>query len=241
MSKIIKDLECSIIWMGEPTFDACYKSIERQTYVPDYIHIIKDISPLNEAINERHRRMGGVFSVKVDADFILYPECFETLYKAMQKKGERYYAVSGLVNDTFMGPIGGVHLERSALVKPIKVPNVIGCDRYIQKVMLKKGYAFYEISKVLGEHVVDWSLENVFSRYFRVGQKHSHFGTKRHNDYIKSIGRKWMEGDRKAFIALMGYCHGLFIHDSEEKGKGFAKEKIQQVKRLIKEGVIPKP
>jgi len=226
--------------MGEPTFDACYESIERQTYLPDCIHIIKDISPLNEAINERHKRMGGQFSVKVDADFILYPECFEVLCKAMQKKGEKYYAVSGLVNDTFMGPIGGVHLERSALVKPIKVPNVIGCDRYIQKEMLKKGFRFYEISTVLGNHVVDWSWENVFSRYFRVGQKHCHFGTKRHDDYIKSIGSMWMEGNRMAFIALTGYILGLFVPDDKEKGLGFAEKEILQMKKLIKGGVIPK-
>jgi len=177
----------------------------------------------------------------VDADFILYPNCFEVLYKTMRKKGRGYYAVSGLVEDTFMGPIGGIHLERSALVKPLQVPNVIGCDRFIQKEMEKRGYKFYESRQVLARHKVDWSWQNVFSRYFRVGQKHLFYRTQRHEDYIKNIGRKWIEGDSVAFLALLGYCHGLLTPNDKEKSKGFAEEEIKQVESLIGYKVIPRP
>jgi len=240
MNRLIEDLECTVMWCGEPTLDECLASIDGQSYLPAYVDIIRDVSPLNESINERHRRMSRKFSVKVDADFILRKNCFQVLYETMKENGLEYYAVSGLVDDTFMGPIGGVHLERTACVKNIEVPNVIGCDRWLSNQARARGYKFYETHQVLAEHRVDWSWENVFTRYFRLGQKHTYFSTHRHDDYIRKIGERWIYNkNRLAFVALTGYCYGLFVPDNEEKGKNFGKEELEAVRKLIKRGVIP--
>jgi len=179
------------------------------------------------------------FSVKVDADFILHENCFERLYKTMMQKGDKYYCVSGLVEDPFFGSIGGIHLYRTVYVKNLIVPNIIGCDRFIMDEMKRKGYKFYELQEVLAEHQVDWDWENVFTRYFRAGQKHLYYGTHRHEEYIKNMGRKWLEGSRLAFIGLVGYSTGLLSPDYEEKGMNFAEAELSLMKKLIENGVVP--
>jgi len=236
--KTIDDLECCIISIGEPTLMDCARSLIVQTYLPSHRYTIFNVSPINESINVYHCKMKKKFSIKVDADFILHEDCFEKLYETMLEKGSEYYCVSGLVEDPFFGPIGGVHLYRTEYVKGIVMPDMIGCDRYLNDMMKSGGSKFYEIQKVLAEHRVCWSWENVFARYFRAGQKHLYYGTRRHDDYVKNMGRKWMEGNRLAFVGLCGYVLGLFTPAGREKGIGFAKKEIAMMKRLIEKGVV---
>ncbi len=218
----------------------CTRSVLAQTYLANYRYAVFNVSPISKAINVYHRRMWKPFSVKVDVDFILHDDCFEKLYKTMLRKGDKYYCVSGLVEDPFFGPIGGIHLYRTSCVKHVVVPDVIGCDRFVAREMDRKGYKFHEIQEVLAQHKVDWSWENVFARYFRAGQKHLYYETRRHEDYVKTMGRKWLEGDRLAFIGLVGYCVGLLTPDDKEKGLGFAKEELDRMRKLIEQGVVPK-
>lgn len=239
--RAIDDLECCIISMGEPTLVDCARSLIVQTYLPVHRYTILNVSPLNESINAYHRKMRKKFSIKVDADFILYEDCFEKLYETMLEKGAEYYCVSGLVEDPFFGPIGGIHLYRTDYVKGVVMPNTIGCDRYLDAMMKSGGRKFHEIQETLAEHRVCWNWENVFARYFRAGQKHAHFGSRRHEDYIKNMGRKWMERNRLAFVGLTAYCCGLLTPDDGEKGLGFAKDEIVMMKDLIDKGIIPRP
>lgn len=237
--RAIDDLECCIISVGEPTLVDCARSLIVQTYLPAHRYTILNVSPISESINAYHRRMQKKFSVKVDADFILHEDCFERLYETMMEKGDGYYRVTGLVDDPFFGPIGGIHLYRTEHVKSFTMPDRIGCDRFLDAEMRSKGYKFHEMSEVLAEHNVAWSWENVFARYFRAGQKHLEYKTCRHEDYVKSMGRKWMEGDRMAFVGLCGYALGLFTPDDKEKGVGFAKKEIVMMKGLIEKGIVP--
>ena len=237
--RAIDDLECCIISIGESTLVDCAKSVFVQTYLPTHRYAIFNVSPLNESINAYHSKMQRKYSIKVDADFILYKDCFERLYETILEKGDEYYCVSGLVEDPFFGPIGGIHLYRTEYVKDFTIPDRIGCDRFLDAEMRSRGYKFHEIQTVLAEHRVNGKWENVFARYFRSGQKHTHYGTHRHEDYVKNMGRKWMEGDRMAFIGLCGYVLGLFTPDDKEKGIGFAKREIAMMSMIVEKGVVP--
>jgi hypothetical protein len=53
------------------------------------------------------------------------------------------------------------------------------------------------------------------------------------------MGRKWMEGNKMAFVALTAYCHGLLTPGDREKGLNFAKEEIAVMKGLIEKGIVP--
>ncbi len=237
--RTVDDLECCIISVGEPTLLDCARSVLAQIYLPAHRYAIFNVSPLNESINAYHRKMRKKFSVKVDADFILHEDCFERLYETILEKGDGYYCVSGLVEDPFFGPIGGIHLYRTEYVKDFVVPDRIGCDRFLDAEMRSRGYRFHEIQTVLAEHSVNGNWENVFARYFRSGQKHTHYGTHRHEDYVKNMGRKWMEGNKMAFVALISYCHGLLSPNDKEKGLNFAEKEIAMMKSLIKKGTVP--
>jgi len=237
---VIDNLECSIMWCGEPTFAECLASIKAQTYTPSHIEIIKDVSPLNVSINTRHNKLKKKYSVKVDADMILYPCCFEILYKKIMELGDSYWSVSVMLEDPFIGKMGGVHIQRSEYIKNVTVPNIIGCDRFLSDLMKKQGYKWLEIKQAYGEHKCDWSHETVFKRHMRMGQKHAYFKSYRHNDWIRSIGRKWLEGNPQAFTALAGYCHGLLTYASTEKDKHFGKFEYEKYETLMKEGIVPK-
>ena len=238
--RIAEQLECMIMYCGEPTIDCCITSIEDQTLLPSRITVIEDVTPLSESINERHRSMMKPFSVKVDADCVLYKDCFAILYRAMMKRGDKCYATSVQTLDPFVGQEGGIHLERSALLKDLVVPDLIGCDRWIRQVMEQRGYEFYEMDHLMAEHWSDWSWQHVFEKSMRMGQKHLYYKNKRH-EWVRGFAKRWLKGNPTAFIAILGYCYGLLTPDDKEKGPGFAQDELGIVAGLVKDGVIPEP
>jgi len=241
MRVIQDDLEVMVMYCGEPTIDCCIESIDRQTLQPSRITVIEDVSPISKAINTRHENMQKPFSIKVDADCILYKDCFKVLYHKMIEKGDYYYATSVMTIDPFVGIEGGIQLERSSCLKNLVVPDIIGVDRFIRNEMESKGYKFYEINKPFAEHWSDWSWEQVFKKSMRIGQKHLYYKAKRHN-WVRRFAKKWL-GDKNgtAFLAILGYCYGLLTLDDKEKGIDFASEEIEIVKGLLKNGIIPEP
>ena len=236
---IIGNLECMVMYTGEPTFNDCVASIVDQTVKASKTFIVKDFFPLNESINERHRRMEKEISIKVDADMILYPDCFKILFEQLKVAGENYWGISAMLLDPFLGEIGGVHIQRSEHLKNIRVPNVIGCDRWLAEQMKDKGYLYKEVPIVVGVHKSDWSLEAIFKRQVRVGQKHAYFGSAKYEDIVGRIKKKWDAGDQRAYLALIGYCYGLLVSTKEEKGKDFMQDEWERISRLIDKGIIP--
>ena len=238
----IVDLECIVMSCGEPTFEKCVESIKLQTYQPAKMSVIQNVSPINESINARHAAMKLPFSVKVDADMVLYSDCFEIMYEKLKSLSLSHYAVTALLNDPYIGSMGAVHMERTEAVKEIHVPCIIGCDRYVRNRKKKQNEYIWEMSNVVGEHWCNWSVESVFKRHLRVGQKLAYYKGQHYGDWIKEIGDKWYTDDSDdAFIALLGICHGLMTHDDKEKGVDFADKEWQRVKTLIEKGVIPEP
>lgn len=240
--RIAEQLECMIMYCGEPTIDCCIRSIEDQGLLPSRITVIEDVTPLHASINERHRNMVKPFSIKVDADCILYKDCFEILYNAMIRRGEKCYATSVQTIDPFVGQEGGIHLERTALLRDIVVPDIIGCDRWLRQVLELRGYEFYEMDHCLAEHWADWSWEHVFKKSMRMGQKMLYYKSKRY-DAIRNFGKRWLKdkGNAASFIALMGVCYGMLTLDDNEKGPDFAEDELGIIAGLIKDMVIPDP
>jgi len=239
MSIIIEDLECHIMYCDEPTIDCCIRSIENQSYQPAKTVIIEGVTPINESINERHRQLTLPYSVKVDADCILYKGCFEKLYTNMMKRGELCYATSVGTLDSLLGEEGGLHLERTEYIKDLVVPDIIGCDRYIRAEMERRGYEFYEMADVMAEHWADWSWKAVYARFMRMGQKSLFYRSKRYYD-IRNVAKKWLKKDNvMAYFALAGFFHGLVTPDSYEKDLNFASEELGMLADQLKHRVHP--
>ena len=237
----IYDLECVIIHCGEPTLKKCVASIENQTYLPFVLRWVEHVTPLNESINKMHSIITNPYCIKVDADMELYPKCFELLYLLITVLGDDYWNASVMLDDPYIGTMGAIHIYRTEYIKNLIVPNIIGCDRWIVKEMEKQGLKRHEVNMVMGKHNSNWSLDNVFKRHLRMGQKHTHYKSNRHDDWIKNIGSKWLAGDRSAFIALLGYCYGLLNENKNEKDTQFGETEWGIVRGLLTSGVIPKP
>lgn len=240
--RIAEQLECHIMYCGEPTIDCCIRSIEDQTLLPGRITVIEDVTPLYASINERHKNMRLPFSIKIDADCVLYKDCFDILYRAMIRRGDKCYATSVQTLDPFVGQEGGIHLERTEYVKDLVVPDIIGCDRWIRQVMEKRGYEFYEMHHVMAEHWSDWEWEHIFKKSMRIGQKMLYYRSKRY-EWIRNFGKRWLKGKGNAasFIALLGVCYGLLKIDGREKGPDFAEDELGIIRGLISDRVIPDP
>jgi len=240
-SETAQDLECIVMHNGETTIQYCLDSIHEQTLKAASIETVSFISPINESINKRHELMSLPYSIKVDADMVLYPHCFDFLYRKIKQSNKNIYAVTGMLEDPFIGLMGAVHMEKTELVKDINIPDVIGCDRYLRNFMLKKGNAIQEFQETVAQHWSDWSEEAIFKRHVRVGQKLAYYKTQHYDDWILEIGHRWMEWNRDSpFLALLGLCYGLLTPDQKEKGKGFADKEWELVQRLMKYKVIPK-
>lgn len=244
--KVIKDLECIIMFCEEPTYLYCLESVKAQTFQPKRIVRIENVTPINESINARHEAMELAYSVKVDADMFLYPECFEKLYRQFEAidmdKLNKYYAVTGMLLDPFIGKMGAIHMEKTDLVRRVIVEDMIGCDRILREKMKKRGYHIFELPSIVGEHWCDYSAEAIFKRHIRVGQKHFYYRDKHHEDWVRNIGKLWVENKNdSAFLALLGYCFGLLTPDDTEKGLRFMEEEWAAVEELIRDGVLPKP
>ena len=237
---IIDDLECTIMFCGEPAFlfDNCLEKVRNQTFLPKKIEVIENISPINEAVTMRHRKMDLPYSIKVDADMILRPACFEILYKAIKNSSIHCWAVSALLTDSLQDTIGAIHIQKTEYLKDVVVPNVLGCDRWLAEEMKKQGLFHQELPVVLGEHRSDWSLEAAFKRFVRVGQKEAYFRMTKAGVTAKKLSAKWNEGSGVAGLALIAYCYGLLTPDKKEKGKDFMNDEWGRIEKLIEDKVI---
>lgn len=235
---LVKDLETMIMYTGETTYKECMGSVRRQTYQPARTIVIENVFPLNSSINERHRRMELPYSIKVDADMILYQGAFEALYKEIKQLGTEYWGISGMLLDPFLDEMGGVHIQRTEYLKDIEVPNRIGADRWLAKLMKSKGYKHKEFPVVLGEHRSDWSLEAIFKRHVRVGQKDIYFQSAKKGLIENKLIQKVQAGNRRARLALFGYQYGLTVPDKKEKGANYMEKEWIRVEQFINEGAI---
>lgn len=237
----INDLECFVMSCGEPTVDECLARIEKQTYLPKRTTVIEGKTPLHESINALHEAMSLSIVVKVDADMMCKPRCFERLYTALRGSSKNYYASAGILIDPFLGRIGAIHMMQSKLVKSVQIPNIIGCDRWLRSHMLKLGYELLELKATCAEHWCDWSAKAVFARHVRVGQKDAYYSGKHYLTWISSLRDKWITTNNPAcYLAFIGYCYGLLTQDSNEKHPDFINKEWGQIEDLMELGVIPK-
>lgn len=236
MSKTLTNLECSITHYGEPTFDECYRSVKMQTYKPIQIHVIRGVKPVSASINKRHRLMRREFSVKVDADMILHRTAFEKLYKFLAKKGNNFWAVGARIQDILVGPIGSVQIHRTALIKDIVIPDVLGCDRVLIDIMKTRGYQYAELPEPVGSHVCGKNLKDVFRKFYRTGVKCREFNDDRKME-VHRLGKRWMKlGDKLAFYALAGFFAGLFGKGRSHEGNHLGLKEADFLKKLVLRG-----
>ena len=83
-------------------------------------------------------------------------------------------------------------MSRTQTMKGVRIPNIIGADRWLRDEMISKGYKYEETQNVLADHSPGYTLESAFKRYFRVGQKSLYYGDKRIK-WAKILARKWLK------------------------------------------------
>lgn len=236
--KKAEDLECFVMFNGEETLHDCLAAIDRQSLQPASVDSISYITPLHGSLNYRRKMMTLKYSVKVDADMILYPTCFQLLYDNICESNDSIYAVTGMLKDPFLGVIGAVHIEKTEVVRNIIVPDAIGCDRVVRNEMKERGFSILELSTVVGEHWCDWSAEAIFKRHVRVGQKLAYYENKHYDDWIKTLLKKVGAGSNSAFLALLGLSYGLMTDNPREKHDGFCTDEWNRVCKLMNASVL---
>ena len=206
------DHEYVVITCGEPTEDACLKSLSAKH--PIRIKILRNLYPISEAMNVMHRDSGD-FVTCVNSDMILNEDADDVINRAIydeNRRGGKWCAIIHALYDTFeKRSIYGLVSYNNKLIKSLGVqhPNVIGSDRKFKENLEKMGYVWRIMSLAcpIGNHDLRSATRGMlYSKYSDRVKKNTenYFFT---NDLI----RRWLidvkNSDEKAAAALLGFLH----------------------------------
>lgn len=149
-----------VLSRNEPTLKDCIYALEKNKYFDQVqVEFIKNISPVNEALNTILDRVDTPYYVQVDADMVLYPFALGRLITDIISAPKDVWMIDYTLYDTlFHRNVSGIKIFRSELSKQAQYENVIGCDVDHNEKMISLGFKMIQHCgfehDVLGKHVI---------------------------------------------------------------------------------------
>jgi len=203
-----------------PLLEECLAAVLAQTLPAHRIEIVRNVMPISRAFQEGLDRVETPYFVSVDDDMILRPRCFEQLHYLLTRSSDCAEVVLGL-EDPLLGPIGGIHLYRTAAVRPIGFHpcDEKGPERRLSRKLREAGYeTLSDLGIVAGVHHPVYTPLEAFWKYRFTGENVLYYL----NDELTQMGRSklfyfldklsahWLKtGDMVAVYALAGLFEGL--------------------------------
>lgn len=114
-----------VLNMGEPSLPDALNSLSRQTYPVSEVVRVDHVSPFHRALGHGVARVSAPYFIQVDVDMILDPDCIARLAASMAPS----VAVAvGWLRDPLLGPVPGVKLFRTELVRKVPFRDVVSPD-----------------------------------------------------------------------------------------------------------------
>lgn len=162
-------MDAMIISVDEPQLERCVESVNNQTIPFDRVIHINNVCPEYEAFNRGMDKVASDWVMKVDGDFILYPNAHKVAidYAQSDTKNEYCAYFFGLF-DTFLDQnIGYCSVLRSCLYKTCRYLDKLSNDRKAVDVMRSMGWKAERKNRViLGTHFDDPDEFQVFKRFY---------------------------------------------------------------------------
>jgi hypothetical protein len=195
-----------ILYIGQRTFIDSKKSIEKQV---DFLDIVKNISPVNKAINycfEKAEQKKLDYFLIFGADTIQKPNAIEIYKKYIR---DDLWCVRGKLEDYYRETGEYVnHFYNAKVMKGIRVKEDDSMyDHNIYKQMEQKGYKNLITEEVTGIHHPIWSIKEAFEKHLHSGKR---YDKKYREKYYKQVCDKFLENPCEVnFAAVMGFSLGI--------------------------------
>ena len=181
----LRTIEAMIISCAEPQVEKCVRSVREQTIPFSKIVHVDGVYPESDAINHGWSQTSDEWVMKIDGDFILYPDAVELALKYMDRDDERISTYSfGLYDEFMKSPLCGCAVYRRYLaVKEFIYPNLLADDVWLGDRLKRRGWKRkkpYVEGICIGTHFQDPDDFQIFRRFYATGVKHGRRRTWRH-------------------------------------------------------------
>lgn len=169
----MRTIEALIISCQEPQLERCLQSVRNQTVPFSNIVHIDNVVPESEAFNKGMKMIIGEWTMKVNGDFILYPNAVEMALGYISNDDASIYNF-GLYDTFLKTPIACCNVQKSDLFEKVRYPNMLTNDSWSGRKLLRMGFKLRDLfleGIVIGTHFEDPDEFQIFRRFYTRGTK----------------------------------------------------------------------
>jgi hypothetical protein len=211
-----------VLTLGERTTARALASLESQTLPIDEVVVVDGIRPFHRAFNAGVQRTTASFVLQVDSDFVLDPECAQTLREGMTPQ---VGITAAPLRDPLIGPVCGVKLFRRECLAPSPLRDTIAPEVDLCWALERRGWQTRYLTArrrrphghTLGAHRPQNTLDYVFGTYFLLGARYV-----LHDDPVAilwRLGQLRRSPHRLAPVARIAMVHGMFTGQLQDAAK----------------------
>lgn len=200
-------------------FPDCLRAVEAQSRPADQLEVVRNVSPVGEAIRRGFESVNSDLVVFVDEDMILERECFAQMVSIHESNSGCAELVCGL-RDPLVGRVMGIHMFKAAVLREVGVHGDNHTDewRAITARVLAAGYeVLHEWRTVVGEHHPRYTPEEAYWKFKMRGEKCRFYpadGFREASIALQKLSDYWLlVKDPVAFYAIAGLMDGLRADD----------------------------
>lgn len=169
----MRTIEALVISCQESQLERCLRSVRNQTVPFSNIVHIDNVVPESDAFNKGMKMITGEWTMKVNGDFILYPNAVEMALGYISKDDASIYNF-GLFDTFLKTPIACCNVQKSELFEKVSYPNMLTNDTWSGRKLLRMGFKLRDLfleGIVIGTHFEDPDEFQIFRRFYTRGTK----------------------------------------------------------------------
>lgn len=228
-----------LLTVGDPAFQACKDSIERQTGATFTVETIQNVCPFNAAAQEMITRCTTPYFIQVDEDMMLHPDAVGRMEQQMaQASSEVGMICFHLYDEDRDCSIQGVKIYRTELMKRVSFLDLKASEMNLLDQMGEQGIRWILHPDVLGRHGTQYTPDTIYRRYKTMYEKDIRQWNLLTSDIYKKAQRFRETGDIIQLFALLGAAHGIIdaprVPDREKDARTYNLKELEIFGRLFK-------
>lgn len=169
------EIEALVVSAGEPQLKRCLQAVREQTVPFSNVVHVNNVTPESVAFNTGMSLTTNKWVMKIDGDFILYPNAVEMVVNSMHDADD-VFMFAYVLDDAFLRlPIWGCGVyRRDFYTKIVRYPNMLTNDEWAGKKLRRLGYRNCRplgAETPIATHCEDPDEFQVFRRFFTRGVK----------------------------------------------------------------------
>lgn len=227
-----------LLTVGDPAFQACKDSVERQTGTTFKVETIQNICPFNTAAQEMITRCTTPYFIQVDEDMVFHPDAVSRMEQEMAHAPSEVGMICfHLYDEDRECPIQGVKIYRTESMKQVSFLDLKASEMNLLDQMGEQGIRWILHPDVLGRHGTQYTPETIYRRYKTMYEKDIRQWNLLTSDIHKKAQRFRETGDLVQLFALLGAAHGIIdaphVPDREKDARTYDMQELDIFRRLF--------